>query len=800
MNDYDPKEAEPRWVAFWEKHKIFAFNPDKKGAVFSIDTPPPTVSGKMHIGHAFSYSQQDIIARYQRLKGKNVFFPFGTDDNGLPTERLVEKMKGVKGSRMERQAFIKLCQETLKELLPDFIYSWKRIGMSCDFHYTYSTINDHSRKVSQWSFLDLHKKGRAYRKEAPSLWCPQCGTAISQMECEESEKASTFNDIVFKVDGKDVVIATTRPELLPACVAVFAHPSDDRYKKLIGKTAKVPLFDITVPIKTDERVDPAKGTGIVMCCTFGDQNDIAWYLAYNLPLKQAIGHNGKMTALAGAYEGKTIHDSRKAIIEDLKTAGLLVSQKPITHAVKVHERCQTEIEIVNSKQWFIKYLELRDTMLDWANELTWHPSFMKHRYDNWVKGLQWDWLISRQRFFGVPFPVWYCADCHHEILAEEKQLPVDPLKDNAPVSACPKCKSKNIVGEKDVLDTWFTSSMTPQIATQLLPEAAQKRAFPMSLRPQAHEIISFWLFNTMVKSRLHYGVNPWKDTTLSGLVMDPQGEKMSKSKGNTIEPHVLLEKYSGDAMRFWAGSAKLGEDVAFQEKELITGKKFVTKLWNAVKFLAVHLETFTPEKAKPATLPMDKWILDKLAKCVEESTASMDEYAYSQARASLMQFFWHDFCDNYLELCKSRLYDPKTLEDKSSAQSTLYTCLWTFLRMVSIFTPFITEELFEQQFKRWHAIPSIHLADWPAAMKRDPEAEHIGDIIIDILMQVRKVKSEQKISMKVPIKKLTITSPLASNTFIDAAIQDLKTTVVAESVTLEKAKDGVQDASINALF
>ncbi|MBI4151325.1 valine--tRNA ligase, partial [Candidatus Woesearchaeota archaeon] len=649
MNDYEPREAEVRWLTHWEQHKIFAFDPDKKGAIFSIDIPPPTFSGKMHIGHAFSYSQQDIIARYQRMRGKNVFFPFGTDDNGLPTERLVEKTKGVKGSKMERQAFIKLCETTLKESLPEFIFSWKRIGISCDFNYTYSTISDHARRIAQWSFLDLHKKGRAYRKEAPALWCPQCATAISQVECQDVEKASTFNDIIFKVDGKDVVIATTRPELLPACVAVFAHPNDDRYKKLIGKQATVPLFNVQVPIKSDERVDPTKGTGIVMCCTFGDQTDIAWYLAYNLPLKQAISPFGKMTPLAGAYEGKNIHDTRKAVLADLKTAGLLVGQKPISHAVKVHERCQTEIEIVNSKQWFIKYLDLRDDMLQWGAEVTWHPAFMKHRLDNWIKGLQWDWLISRQRFFGVPFPVWYCTKCQHEILADEKKLPVDPLKDQAPVNACPKCKSTELVAEKDVLDTWFTSSMTPQIATQLLPAAAQKRAFPMSIRPQAHEIISFWLFNSLVKSRLHYGVNPWKEALISGLVMDPLGEKMSKSKGNTIEPSVLIDKFSGDALRFWAGSAKLGEDVAFQEKELVTGKKFVTKLWNAVKFLSVHLEQFHPEKAKEATAPVDQWILDKLAKCVEESTSAMETYAYPQARASLMQFFWHDFCDNYLE-------------------------------------------------------------------------------------------------------------------------------------------------------
>jgi len=363
---YDPKVAELKWLQYWESEKIYAFDAKKKGKIFSIDTPPPTVSGKMHIGHAFSYAQEDIIARYKRMRGFSLFYPFGTDDNGLPTERLVEKLKGVKGSKMVRQDFIRLCEDTLKEIRPAFVADWKRIGMSCDFSLFYSTIDAHCRKISQGSFIDLFSLGRAYRKDAPALWCPLCETAISQVECQDADKASHFNDIIFKANGKDVIIATTRPELLPACVAVVAHPSDDRYKHLIGKKAVVPLFHQEVPILADERVDPQKGTGIVMCCTFGDQTDIAWYLAFNLPLKKAIQQDGKMSELAGEYAGMKIGEARKAMLDDLKASGLLVKQKDITHAVKVHERCQTEIEIINSKQWFIKILDLRDDLLKWG--------------------------------------------------------------------------------------------------------------------------------------------------------------------------------------------------------------------------------------------------------------------------------------------------------------------------------------------------------------------------------------------------------------------------------------------------
>ncbi len=792
---YDPKAEEEKWMQFWEKEGIFSFNPERKGDVYSIDTPPPTVSGKMHIGHAFSYTQQDIVARYKRLRGYNVFYPWGTDDNGLPTERLVEKLKGVKGSKMERQDFIKLCEQTLAEIMPAFIHDWKRIGMSCDFNLKYSTINEHCRRISQWSFLDLHKKDRVYRKNAPAMWCPLCETAISQVECQDAEKDSTFNDIVFKVDGKDVIIATTRPELIPACVAVFAHPNDDRYKKLLGKKATTPLFNAEVPIMPDERVDPTKGTGIVMCCTFGDQTDIAWYLAYNLPLKEAITRNGTMTTLAGKYHGLKIHEARKAIIADLKTEGLLRAQKPIKHAVKVHERCGTEIEIVKSKQWFVKYLDLKDKMLEWGAELNWYPDFMKHRYNNWVKGLQWDWLISRQRFFGVPFPVWYCRKCDEPVFANEKKLPVDPLKDAPPVNACAKCKSNEFTPEKDVLDTWATSSMTPQLAIQLVPEKYRAKLYPMSLRPQAHEIISFWLFNTLVKSQLHYGKNPWKDVALSGYVTDPLGEKMSKSKGNVVDPQTVLAKYSADALRYWAGGSKLGEDIAYQEKELVAGDKFVTKLWNAAKFTNMHLEGY--DYTGRATEVLDVWILSRLAKTIQEATTAFDSYEYSKAKQAIEAFFWKDYCDNYLELIKTRMYEPKSQEQKKSAQYALSICLSALVRLMAPFTPFITEEVYHLYLKKREGHKSIHMADWPKAPAINEQAEQAGNAAVVILAAVRKKKSEMKVSMKTPVKRLIIDTKVP----LTGVLDDLKATTAAEKIEMGKGTEELTpDIKITAEF
>ncbi|RMF06068.1 valine--tRNA ligase, partial [Candidatus Woesearchaeota archaeon] len=581
---YEIQASEDKWRRFWEENKIYAFDPDKaakEGNIFSIDTPPPTVSGAMHLGHAFSYAQEDFIARFQRMRGKNVFYPFGTDDNGLPTQRLIEKIKKVKAEDLGREKFRKLCVETLdKELRPKYVEDWKRIGMSCDFDIFYTTINNHSRKISQKSFIDLYKMGREYRAEAPAMWCTECKTAISQVECQDAELDSTFNDIIFKLeDGSDLVIATTRPELLPACVAIFAHPDDDRYKKLFGRKAKVPLFNFEVPIMPSKRANPEKGTGILMCCTFGDQDDVEHYLEFNLPLKEAIDKTGKMTDIAGKYAGMNVKEARKQIIHDLKEAGLLVKQTPIKHMVNVHERCGTEVQIIHSKQWFIKYLDLKDEMLKWGRELNWYPDYMKVRYDNWVKGLRWDWCISRQIYFGIPFPVWYCADCDEVILAREEDLPVDPISDKPPVDKCPKCGSTNIVPEKDIINTWATSSLTPIIAADLFKDhPVREKLFPMSLRPQAHDIITFWLFNTVVKSRLHYNVNPWKDVMISGHALDPKGKKMSKSKGNAVAPQEVMATYGADCLRFWAAGSKLGEDLPFMEKDLITGKKFINKL------------------------------------------------------------------------------------------------------------------------------------------------------------------------------------------------------------------------------
>jgi valyl-tRNA synthetase len=747
----DIKKIEENCRKLWEKEKIYEFKHDGRKKIYSIDTPPPTVSGRMHIGHAFSYSQGDFIARFMRMRGYNVFYPFGTDDNGLPTERLVEKSKDVKAKDMPRANFIKLCMNFLKEELPAFIQDWKNIGISCDWNLKYSTIDDESRKISQWSFLDLHKKKRVYQKDAPAMWCPECRTGVAQVEVQDKEIDSFFNDILFKVGKEDLKIATTRPELLPACVAVFYHPDDARYKKYKGKMAKVPLMNFEVPIMEDKRVDMKKGTGIVMCCTFGDQTDMEWQKAYNLPIKMAITENGEMSSLAGKYEHLRIKAARKEIINDLKEGGLLTNQIPIKHFVNVHERCGTEIEFVKSKQWFVKYLDLKEDLLKWGKELHWYPEFMRTRYDNWVKGLQWDWLISNQRYFGVPFPVWYCKDCREVILAKESQLPVDPIKDKPPVSKCPKCHSEKIIPETDILNTWFTSSLSPQLATRSIKNTElKKKLFPMSLRIQAHEIISFWLFNTVVKSRLHFGKNPWKDTAISGFVT-LKGEKMSKSKGNSISPQEVAEKYGVDALRYWAASSKLGEDFDYQEKDLLTGKKLVTKLFNASKFIFMNLKDYGGKKPKKL-IETDRIFLTRLNSVIKEATENFESYEYSKSKSAIENFFWKDFADNYIEIVKSRVYGTDK-EEKNSALYTLYTSFFTLLKLFAPLIPFITEDIYQNYYKKNEKEASIHISSWPEEMKIEKKKndDEIYETLLKIIVLVRQKKSEAKVSMKTPI-------------------------------------------------
>ena len=738
---FDFKKIENKWKKYWEKERIFKADLSKK-EIYSIDTPPPTVSGMMHIGHAFSYSQQDFIVRFRRMflisKNGSVFYPFGTDDNGLPTERLVEKMNGIKSKDMSREDFIKLCLKTLKEILPNFIQDWKDLGISSDYNVLYSTIDDNSRKISQKSFLDLYKKKEIYKKEFPTIWCPECQTPIAQAELEDREEKSFFSTLRFLCNGKELLIATTRPELLGACVGVFVHPDDKRYKNLVGKKAKVPLFDFEVPIIADISASMDKGTGAMMVCSYGDKYDVDAINRYKLNPKLIFDKSGKINF--GEYKGLKVKEARKKIFEDLNKKDLISEQKEIKHVVNVHDKCGTPIEFVTTEQWFIKILDKKKKFLEQGNKIKWYPEFMHKRYDNWVNGLEWDWSISRERHFGVPIPVWECEKCGEIILAEEKELPVDPLQTK---KKCPKCKSE-AQPERRVLDTWATSSLTPVITSSLVNNRV---VIPYSLRPNAHDIIRTWAFYTIVKSYLHENKIPWKDIVISGIV-SLEGEKMSKSKGNVVDPKFVLGNYGADALRFWAAGSKLGSDLNYQEKDLIAGTKMINKLINASKFVFMNLEDY--KKKKPKKLNnLDELFLSKLNLLIKDSTENFLNYEYSKVKQDVEHFFWSDFCDNYLEIVKKRVYQGKG-EEKVSAQYTLYKSLSTILKLIAPIMPFIAEEIYQNHFKKTEKTKSIHISEWPEAEK-EKDFGVLGRFY-EILSKVRQEKSQNKKPMNCEVR------------------------------------------------
>ncbi len=760
---YTPGEIEKKWQALWEQKQIYKWDENAaRSDSFVIDTPPPTVSGSLHMGHVFSYTQTDFIARFQRMHGKNVFYPMGFDDNGLPTERLVEKLKGIRANQMPREEFTKLCQEVVVDAESEFKNMLQTIALSIDWSQVYQTVSSSSRRISQMSFLDLYKKGKIERKNAPTFWDPVDQTTIAQAEIEDKEKAGVMNDVVFTTEaGDQIVIATTRPELICACVAVFFHPEDERYKSLEGKNAVTPFFKHKVRILADSDVDPEKGTGLVMCCTFGDIQDIQWWKRYNLAIKDCIKANGQMQN-AGNYDGLYVKDARSKIIEDLKAAGLLIKQVELTQFVKCAERSGAPLEIITSPQWYIKVLDAKEQILEKANQCNWNPAYMKVRLENWVKGLNQDWCISRQRYFGVPFPAWYSKRIGEEgkiIIADVDQLPVDPLVD------LPKGYTREeVTADSDVMDTWATSSISPQLNSMAINQdfavdyERHKKLFPADLRPQAHEIIRTWAFYTIVKAMYHENSIPWKNLMISGWCLDANRAKMSKSKGNVVTPRELIEQKGADIVRYWASNSKLGVDIAYSEEVFKIGHRLCTKLWNASKFVHIHLANV---EGMPSTTKndinqgiifesLDLWLITKLTKVIDNATKSFMQFEYCDARTYIEEFFWKDFCDNYLELIKGRIYneEPNQQKSRQSAIYTLHHTLKTLFKLFAPFMPHIVEQLHEDIFK---ATDSIHQkGNWPKLEEyhQDDQAGKEGENCIAILELVRKYKSTHNLSLK----------------------------------------------------
>ncbi len=778
--DLDISQMEKNIADLWLKLDLYSFRKQSGDSLFSIDTPPPTVSGSMHMGHAFSYPHQDFVARYKRMRGFRVLYPWGFDDNGLPTERYVEKVTGIRGGKDNVGEFIEKCQEVSSRIEADLMAGWRALGLSADFYDSYRTIDSEVMSISQNRFLDLYESGMAYRKEAPSYRCPTCRTAISQIELKNKEKETDFVDIRFPgEESKDIVISTTRPELLFACVAIAVNPSDERYAGLSGKSFRVPLTDRFVKVIQEDIVEKEKGTGAEMVCTFGDQNDLEIWRKNGLQLRVILGEDGLFNESAGFLKGMTVNAGRRRMIEELRNSGFILGTKKITHTVNVHERCDTPVEIMISRQWFVKCLDLKDDLIKRGREITWKPDFMRIRYENWVNGLKWDWCISRQRFYGIPFPVWYCKDCGSIITAERQRLPIDPrLPGNAP--ACSECGGKNVVPDTDVMDTWATSSLSPDIAMKHygLPD----EAYPFSCRFQAHDIISTWAFTTILRAHLNHSRIPWREIAVSGNVTDPEGKKLSKSKGNGISPGEIIAKYGADAVRYWSASVSPWEDIGISDQELVRGRRLTVKIYNVSRLLQMLSGDVPVKPGYSSSQPFDQWILSALRNTWSEVTSAMDEYNFYRARLALDTFFWGGFCDNYLEILKGEVRYGGSRESLNVA----YSVFLGIIKMYAPLIPFITEEVY-QSLPIEDKKASIHLEPWPDFSGLDTE-DHGFNVTLEAISKIRSFKSSMKLPLSAEIPELTVSG--------DAAVLRRDSEMLSRlfrirKIIVEEATDGV---------
>ena len=817
---YQHLEVEEKWRNQWEEWGIHRWDPSApREETFVVDTPPPTVSGSLHVGHVFSYTHQDLLVRYQRMSGKNIAFPMGWDDNGLPTERRVQNLLGIRcnphlpydpawkpdssgGKRKEieevsRRNFIEACALVTAEDEKAFEHLWRHLGLSLDWSEQYATIDDHCRHISQLSFLDLVEKNQVYNVESPTMWDIDFKTAVAQAEVEDRPRQGLFFDLRFAVeDGGELLIATTRPELLGACIAVVAHPDDERYQGLFGKHAVTPLYGARVPILAAEHADPEKGTGILMVCTFGDAMDVEWWKTSGLLLKQLIGRDGRIlpatfgerpfasvdAALAqrshDEIAGLTIAKAKSRIAELLAENGSLPGREgpalvgepqPTDQIVKFFEKGDRPLEFVPTRQWFIRVLEHRQALLAQGAKITWHPAHMKKRYDDWVEGLNQDWCISRQRYFGVPFPVWYPVgsdgepDFANPIYADKGTLPVDPLTDSPPgFLEEQRDLPGGFAAEPDVMDTWATSSLTPQIQShwELDPDRHAK-LFPMDIRPQAHDIIRTWAFTTIVKAWMHEDSIPWHHVILSGWILDPDRKKMSKSKGNVVTPDDLLIEHSSDAVRYWAARARLGTDTAFDPGVFKVGKRLATKVFNASRFVLMQLERSEDgvPGAEHISEPLDLALIDRLRSTVASATRSFEVFDYAAALQAAEESFW-EFCDHYLELVKLRSYAEQDTPGRRSALATLGIALNAYLRLLAPFIPYVTEEVWSWSFAGSGREQSIHTSPWPSAEKAAdiprPPVAGVFDAAVDVMTAIRGAKTTAQKSLRWPVAALEI--------------------------------------------
>jgi valyl-tRNA synthetase len=833
---------EQRWIERWEAQGTYRFDRTKsREEIYSIDTPPITASGSLHVGHVFSYTHTDLVARYQRMRGREVFYPMGWDDNGLPSERRVQNYFGVrcdpslpydddyeppagggasKNARdqqpISRRNFVELCDRLTAEDELAYERVWRRLALSVDWSDPYRTIDSRSTAISQRAFLRDLARGDAYQAEAPTLWDIDFRTAVAQAELEDRERDGAYHSIAFARSdgGGDVAIQTTRPELIPACVALVAHPDDERYQALFGTTVITPLFGVAVPVLGHHLAEPDKGSGIAMVCTFGDLTDVTWWRELSLPTRPILGLDGRLLpdppegvdpASYSELAGKTTFGARERIVELLGECGALRGEpKAIKHPVKFYEKGDRPLEIVTTRQWYLRNggrdTELRERLLKRAQEIDWHPPHMRVRYEHWVSGLTGDWLISRQRFFGVPFPVWYSVgedgtvDYGSPITPADADLPVDPASAAPPgYDEAQRGRPGGFIADPDVMDTWATSSLTPRIAGGWsFDDDLFARVYPMDLRPQGQDIIRTWLFSTAVRADAEFGEVPWTNAAISGWILDPDRKKMSKSKGAVITPIDMFDQFGSDAVRYWSASARLGSDAAFDTGQMKIGRRLAIKLLNASKFVLSFGDPTSVPSVADVTEPLDQALLAGLAQVVTEATAAFDDYLHSRALEVTETFFW-SFCDDYVELVKERAYGAAGDQGMRSAAATLSLALRTLLRLLAPVMPFVTEEVWS-----WFNDGSVHRATWPTvdevstgrAGDGGPADPGMLGVVGDALSGIRKVKSEAKVSQRTEIVRAVVTAPADQLAWLEAAAPDLRSAGSVAQLVFASHDDG----------
>ena len=774
---YDSAAIERKWEEMWKTEEVYRFDPESDKPVFSIDNPPRYTSGPLHLGHATGYSLIDFMARYKRMRGCNVFFPLCFDVNGTPIEVKVEKKHHITKLDTPREEYRRLCEEYANGFIEKMTHDFEILGESMDPSIYYQTDAPYYRRITQLSFVELFNRGLVYKANYPVNWCPSCMTALADAEVEYRDNVNKLNFIKFQVadSGPEdyVLIATTRPELLCTCQAVAVHPDDKEKARLVGKELVTPLFGRRVKVISDPKVQMEYGTGFVMICTIGDKDDLEWVMKYHFPLEKGIDEQGRMTELAGKYAGMKVEEARQASIDDLKAAGILVEQKDNPQQVSICWRCHTPIEYLQVPQWFLKTLDFREKILQRADEIQWHPEFMKTRLRDWTNSLEWDWVLSRQRVFATPIPVWECEKCGHAVCATKEMCYCDPTLDKPPVEKCPECGGE-LVGCTDVFDTWMDSSGSSLYNTFWgRDEELHKKLFPMSMRPQSHDIIRTWAFYSILRAEQIEESVPWKDIMIHGFIMAPDGTPMHSSIGNVIDPIPILEKYGADALRYYAASCSLGIDHAFREPDVIRGRKLATKVYNLGQFASRYVEG-APAEMPSGLRASDRWILARYSQTVRFVTASLDDYGFDKAMKEIEGFIWHEFADNYVEMIKGRTDD--------AVRYTVRTVLLGSMKMLAPFMPHVTEEVYQSLFRGSEGEKSIHLTAWPEPVLDDEDALAVGEKLKDVVAGIRTWKSERKLPLNAPLKLVELVG--ADAAVLADAREDLLDATKAEELNI----------------